>query len=588
VSHTAAAAMAPLYAWGVIAAKVLDVKSYVGRPRTKEEMLELDRREVEIISASLNQRPLCYNHDDDRRVGTILANRINPRTGAWEVKCEVDDATPEGQECIQKIRDGSMFGLSLKHRVQTSEPIEVSLCWKGARDDTYISKYMWAGDDTTNSDSYSPDGTNPAIIAASADASTRDDTSFVAFSSFTEEKEEKDGIITTPETVAASAATVWSDAASTDAMDGVEMTDGLADDGMERIDLDAVADEQAKKKATDAAAAEEKKKAAAAAAEEKKAADDEKKVDEEKQAPPPGDDLTVTFDIFDGKYASKEEAALAVSKLEKRAIALEKQAREADASREALVKAHALELEKLRRRSDFNALLGKDAAELVTPPDVKKPVRVETRADLDDVMAASAAKVEKLAQELAQLKAERANMDKWREATRGSTAKRRVQADDDEDEDMVAASSRRGGSSTPAQPTMEQLFKIGRPIQFKLGRQPPSDVIAASLKMAGSGGTIAPSDSLHPDQFVPGAGPNFDFRRVADMTPARLSVFNDADVNMQVASAKVSICDQLGRGTAAYKAWASEWEHQIAASRASVRALALDDTNARAVYGLAP
>jgi hypothetical protein len=58
VSHTAAAAMAPLYAWGVIAAKVLDVKSYVGRPRTKEEMLE----HLLLGARSTDARSRSYRH----------------------------------------------------------------------------------------------------------------------------------------------------------------------------------------------------------------------------------------------------------------------------------------------------------------------------------------------------------------------------------------------------------------------------------------------------------------------------------------------------------------------------------------------
>jgi hypothetical protein len=123
-------------------ASIRRCKSYRGRPSSRQEELELDERDHTALSAGLNGRPLCYNHDDDIVVGSVLGNTRRPN-GDWDIHAEIGPMDqPRNRELAEWVKGGLLQGLSLKHYQSSNEPIEVSLCFKGARPGTTITKVM--------------------------------------------------------------------------------------------------------------------------------------------------------------------------------------------------------------------------------------------------------------------------------------------------------------------------------------------------------------------------------------------------------------------------------------------------------------
>lgn len=131
--------MAPYRFKGLIANNIVKCKSFRGRPSSRQQELELDHDEVAALGSKLNGKPLCYNHIDGMPVGVVKANRVDG-SGKWEIEGELHDDTPEKREVIEWVKGGLLPSLSLKHRPGVDEPIEVSLCFRGAREGTFITE----------------------------------------------------------------------------------------------------------------------------------------------------------------------------------------------------------------------------------------------------------------------------------------------------------------------------------------------------------------------------------------------------------------------------------------------------------------
>lgn len=77
---------------------------------------------------------LCANHDESFAFGRIVDANITPE-GAFECEFELDC---EHNIMADFIEQNAYVGLSLSHTLHSCKPVEVSICWKGARENTWV------------------------------------------------------------------------------------------------------------------------------------------------------------------------------------------------------------------------------------------------------------------------------------------------------------------------------------------------------------------------------------------------------------------------------------------------------------------
>jgi hypothetical protein len=118
--------------WARIAPVVRKLKSFRGQAVGRQQELELDVQDVNQLRKSIVGKPLRYNHDDSTLIGRVGAERCNA-DDSWDVRMDLSGETIEGRECIKYVKEGKLTGVSLKHVSVINEPLEVSLCVRGAR-----------------------------------------------------------------------------------------------------------------------------------------------------------------------------------------------------------------------------------------------------------------------------------------------------------------------------------------------------------------------------------------------------------------------------------------------------------------------
>lgn len=101
---------------------------------TKEQVLNM--RFVDL--------PVCVEHATvNRKVGRVVDSAVDPRTGHAAVKFKFDD-TAAGHAAARLVREGIARELSLHHQyfpdTERVKPVEVSVCFKGARKGSVIYK----------------------------------------------------------------------------------------------------------------------------------------------------------------------------------------------------------------------------------------------------------------------------------------------------------------------------------------------------------------------------------------------------------------------------------------------------------------
>lgn len=78
--------------------------------------------------------PVCSNHDESVPIGKVVDARITDN-GAFEVDFEIDLE----ENIVHELIDCNLYtGLSLSHCLNSCRPVEVSVCWEGAREGTGI------------------------------------------------------------------------------------------------------------------------------------------------------------------------------------------------------------------------------------------------------------------------------------------------------------------------------------------------------------------------------------------------------------------------------------------------------------------
>ncbi len=77
---------------------------------------------------------VCSNHDESVTIGRVLDAKVTPQ-GAFEVDFELDLE----ENIVHDLIEQKLFtGLSLSHCLNSCRPVEVSVCWEGAREGTGI------------------------------------------------------------------------------------------------------------------------------------------------------------------------------------------------------------------------------------------------------------------------------------------------------------------------------------------------------------------------------------------------------------------------------------------------------------------
>jgi len=105
-----------------------------------EEAGPRDLTRIELTEMNLEGLPVRVEHGERARVGTVVAKHTCARTGRTDVRYRLDDSVA-GISADELTRAGRLAQVSLKHLVHPGgrkEPVEVSLCIRGARPNTDI------------------------------------------------------------------------------------------------------------------------------------------------------------------------------------------------------------------------------------------------------------------------------------------------------------------------------------------------------------------------------------------------------------------------------------------------------------------
>lgn len=151
---------------GCIVAQLLKQKTFTGRPKTREERNQVTFDEAERMLPQMKGLRVCFNHDESVKIGHVVNARITPN-GSFDIDFEVDLR----DNVIQELVDTKVFkGLSLSHEFNSCRPVEVSICWEGARPGT---EFKANESNECNRPEYIVDNSDEMIIRASVTHANR-------------------------------------------------------------------------------------------------------------------------------------------------------------------------------------------------------------------------------------------------------------------------------------------------------------------------------------------------------------------------------------------------------------------------------
>lgn len=157
---------------GRLAHKVGEHLSYQGAPRTKSELYELTKDQIAQLSRNLPGAPICFEHGQygNDVLGQVTHAHLDDDNSTLMVEFELNGSTQAYMD-QRLIEEGLLKELSLHHDPTDMSVLEVSLVWKGARDNTQILG-------VANSPGEPFQHLSPTVAAsASASASSSSDTS---------------------------------------------------------------------------------------------------------------------------------------------------------------------------------------------------------------------------------------------------------------------------------------------------------------------------------------------------------------------------------------------------------------------------
>ncbi len=147
-----------LKATGCIARRLPQSKTFSGRkPRPNtSEIFELDINDYHRMSPLMVATAYMDVEHNDKRHGRITKSYLN-ETGDWMIDYELDESKLK-PVMSRLLRSGAMGDLSLKHDSDSMTPINVSVCFRGARENS----------NTTRIDKFPEYKASPNIVSASA------------------------------------------------------------------------------------------------------------------------------------------------------------------------------------------------------------------------------------------------------------------------------------------------------------------------------------------------------------------------------------------------------------------------------------
>lgn len=132
-------------------------KSFHGRqPANRKELLELSLSEAIRINSRLQGTKVHSEHDRSIDVGRVVRSWFQPSTTSVSASASDGTATDTDQDWMVELEfhddpddvaaglvwdwvsSGLVSGLSLSHDSHTLQPMEVSVCWNGARPGTRL------------------------------------------------------------------------------------------------------------------------------------------------------------------------------------------------------------------------------------------------------------------------------------------------------------------------------------------------------------------------------------------------------------------------------------------------------------------
>ena len=147
--------------------KVLHKKSFTGPigalARDDPRRFEVDQEDYDAMSPVLSGATPIRTEHNNQTIGRVTASWMNPNRD-WEIEYEIDDSKVS-KPFVDLILSGCLGELSLKHNATTRKPIEVSLCWKGAREGSVMTSCKLEGN---KQQEYKAIDNDPSIICASA------------------------------------------------------------------------------------------------------------------------------------------------------------------------------------------------------------------------------------------------------------------------------------------------------------------------------------------------------------------------------------------------------------------------------------
>lgn len=129
---------------GCIADKLVDKLSYEGEPQTREQLLELTKSMMDQLMQTIPGVPILAEHGQfsgPTEIGKVDRCFYDDK-GRAMIHFYLHDSEP-GRMAHAALKANLLKGLSLSHNRKTMQAGEVSLCLKGARDNTEVTASEW-------------------------------------------------------------------------------------------------------------------------------------------------------------------------------------------------------------------------------------------------------------------------------------------------------------------------------------------------------------------------------------------------------------------------------------------------------------
>lgn len=110
-------------------------------PESADEFYQLSLSDCRTMVDRMSNIPICVEHLEKHVIGHVtdsyIVTNTETKTFDWIVEFALSDL-PKGRKAAEWCDSLLMYDLSLQHNRSTLKPIEVSLCFKGARDGTKV------------------------------------------------------------------------------------------------------------------------------------------------------------------------------------------------------------------------------------------------------------------------------------------------------------------------------------------------------------------------------------------------------------------------------------------------------------------